>query len=305
MKRIINKFKELSLVKRVQFIIAALLTAGLIAAMPVYAWFTSQKKAAEMYKVQFPNTLYINAAHREDQMYFNLDGININGYAKDPITGQPILDQSNEKVKVDRYRYVFAVSGSNTTNFTLQMAHTTNNLFTYTIYEADQYTGCTEVEKEGAVTGYTLTGLTLSGTSKTETIGAAYKDRVVVYQQHRNSHTENQLQVIGDSYVDSADTDLFYLRGALPIEGENYKNKSGSLAVKSKEDTYYSKTYGNNTNVESHAVPLYWQKSFDVNSDNNKNFCKYFVLEVTWNEDEQANQTKKETDMIYFSVKRS
>ena len=305
MKNQIKKFKELTLSKKVQLITAILLTTGLITAIPVYAWFSNQKKAAEMYKVQYPNSLYINAAHREDQSNLKLDGININEYAKDPITGVLLTDNEGEKIKVEKYQYVFSVSGSSTSEFTLQMAHTNNNLFTYTLYEADNYTSCTKNDENGTIT-YTLVGQDITGTEKTTTIPDVNKDRIVKYTHKVNTHNENTLQVIGDTYVKNVESDLYYVRSSSEITGTNigYKNQSGSLAIKSTDNSFYTKTYGDNLNVEEHSVPLYWQGNISVTTDSNKNFCKYFVLEVTWNDNEQAAQTKKETDMVYFSVKR-
>ena len=316
MKNIIKKYKELTLSKKVQLITAIILTVGLMSAIPVYAWFTSQKKAAEMYKVQYPNSLYINAAHREDQSNLKLDGININEYAKDPITGAVLVDENEEKIKVEKYQYVFSVSGSSTSEFMLQMAHTNNNLFTYTLYEAENFISCTENNNNETVT-YTLNGQTITGSQKTATISEEDKNRIVKYTHKANTHNENTLQVIGDNYVNDTESDLYYVRNVSAISGTNigYKNKDTSkpfsennttnfFAKKDVNDSFYSKTYGSNTNVDIRSVPLYWQGNISVTTDSNKNFCKYFILEVTWDDDEQAAQTAKETDMVYFSVKR-
>ena len=312
MKNIIKKFSELTLSKKIQLITALVLTTGLLIAIPVYAWFNRQKKAAEMFKVEYPNSLYINAAHREDKCYLKLDGININGYAKDSITGE-ILTENGEKVKVTKYQYVFSVSGSSTSVFTLQMAHTNNNLFKYTLYEADNYASCSG-STVNDVTNYTLSGENINGAAKTTTIPEVNKDRIIKYEHKANTHNENQLQVIGDNYVKDSQSTVYYLRDATAVNaaGSGYQNEDTSNPFSQNStnyyaqttDTYYEKTYGDNTNVEIHSVPLYWQGNINVNTDNNKNFCKYFVLEITWDDDEQATQTEKETDMIYFAVKR-
>ena len=314
MKNIIKKFSELTLSKKIQLITALVLTTGLLIAIPVYAWFNRQKKAAEMFKVEYPNSLYINAAHREDKCYLKLDGININGYAKDTITGELLTNNSGEKIKVTKYQYIFSVSGSSTNVFTLQMAHTNNNLFKYTLYEADNYESCAESTVDD-LTSYTLSGVDINGSPKTTTIsGSNNKDRIIKYEHKANTHNENQLQVIGDNYVKDSASDVYYLRAAsaIDVSGSGYKNEDTSNSFPQNStnyfaktnDSYYTKTYGDNTNVEIHSVPLYWQGDINVANDSNKNFCKYFVLEVTWDEDEQAIQTEKETDMIYFSVKR-
>lgn len=306
MKRIITRIKELPVSIRIQLFAAALLTAGLLAAIPVYAWFINQKKAAEMYKVEFPNALYVNAAHREDQAYFGLDGINIDEYALDPLTGDPLLDENDKNIKVDKFRYVFSVSGSNTNTFMLQLAHTNNNLFTYTIYEAEQYPNEKSLFLTNEAGEYVNGSNEVVAEENRVFKSGISKDNVVKYSQHSNSHNENKLKIVGDDYVDDATSDLFYVMSASPVIGR-YVNMSGTLAsgaLANPSDTYFNKTYGDYGNVEEHSVPSYWQATLNANPDSNKAFCKYFILEVTWSESQQETRTKKETDMVYISAKR-
>lgn len=283
MKNIIKRIMELSTPKKYQISIALVLSIALVVTIPVYAWFTNQKKAAEMYKVEYPNALYINAAHREDRIFFGLDGINVNEYQTDS-NGDIVKDANDQPVKITNKRYIFSVSGANTNSFTLQMAHTNNNLFTYTVYAATQYTS-----------------------NEASSTAGGQSAVIIPYTQHKNSHNENTIQVIGDTYVDSADTDLYYLKGD-SVQGEYKNNKddysASKKAVNSTDNKYYSRTYGSNTNVQDHSVPSYWQGDVSVTMDANKNFCSYFILEVTWDDTQQSAQTSKETDLIYFSVKR-
>ena len=294
MKKIIKNFKTLPGKKRIEITIALLLLVAVMIAVPVYSWFSYQRKAAEMFKVEYPNALYINAAHREDRIYFDLDAININDYKIDPITKQQVKDANNEPVKVTQMMYVFSVSGSNTQKFLLQLGHTTNNLFTYTIYEAQQYK--TSNEALAAVT----------------TEGVADKDKIVRYTQHEGSHTENTLQVIGDLYSENDDdtSDLYYVKGNKV--DMTCLNPGESAGLAAKNGTYYQKTYGSNNKVQNNAVPLYWQKEITLKSsgenkeiDSNKKFCKYFIIVVTWNDEQQALQEDKESDLIYLSVQRT
>ena len=292
MKTIGKAFRSLSGRKRVELIAAMLLAAAMLIAVPTYAWFSNQRKAAEMFKVQYPNALFINAAHREDRTFFDLDGININDYKLDPLTKQQMKDERGDAIKVDQMMYVFSVSGSNTTSFRLQMAHTTNNLFTYTIYEAKQYS--TYDDASTAASGNT--------------------DLIARYDQNPNSHNENMLQVIGDLYSenDNATAPLFYVKGsALTGSYLNPDTTNSQLGLKASDNKYYSKTYGDNTNVQANAVPKYWQSDVplitsgaDKEIDANKNFCKYFILVVSWNNDQQLTQERKESDLIYLSVQR-
>lgn len=83
MKKAIKKFNMLPSSKKLAIITAVVLTIILFVTISAYAWFSFQRNAAEMYKVEFPNSLYLNAAHREDRMYFNLSAIS--PYKMDPV----------------------------------------------------------------------------------------------------------------------------------------------------------------------------------------------------------------------------
>ena len=298
MKNIIDKIKKLSVSKKIQLAVALFLTVAVIIAIPVYAWFSNQRKAAEMYKVEYPNSLFINAAHREDRIYFGLDGIKVNEYEMTPDGSNYARDENNNLIQIREQYYIFSVSGSNTRNFLLQMAHTNNNLFTYTVYEATQYSN------EAAATAAVTTTETdeVSG----ETITTVDKSRLVTYAQHAGSHTENNIQVIGDTYVDNATSDLYYVRAVNPVSGSYINVAGGDAYPANTNDRYYNANYGTNDNVQRLSVPSYWQTTVNLTDDEidaNKQFSKYFILRVTWG-DEQNTQVEKETDLIYFSVKR-
>ncbi len=273
--------------KSVQLVIAILLTISLLTAIPVYAWFSNQRKAAEMFKVDYPNALYINAAQREDQVQFELGGININAYmtndeGKFLNASGNVVTGNEEPAKITKKQYVFSVSGSNADKYILQMAHTTNNLFTYRIYEATQ-----------------LSGKPSSG-------------EYVKYTPNPDARTENPLTVIGDDVVNN---DVkYYLKGN-EIVGE-YKNKkvvqNETIAQKTEDTKYYPQNFKNNSvlndNVEEHVVPLYWQTEITglkSKWDTSKRFCSYYILEVTWENRAGHTIEDKETDLIYFSVKRT
>lgn len=284
MKKIIKIIKELSLRRKIQLSVAIILTIGLLIAIPVYAWFANQKKAAEMYKIEYPNSLYINAAHREDRMYFDLDELDLDEYFMDddnrPINYNTDPEGIPEYREKDHRLYAFSVSGEGTTNFTLQLAHTNNNELTYKIYEATQ-------------------------TSAKPSTGFENFD-YVHYERHMGSddNSENPLTGFSD---DLSVKDAYYIKGS-EVQGEN-KNPDTSNPVLAKKDTsdkYYIKTYGENDNVQANAVPTYWQKNITLNrsdiNSNTKQFCKYYILEVSWT---ASQKNSKETDMIYLAVKRN
>ena len=295
MKKIIMKFRELPLSGKIQISAAVFLTMTFITAIPVYAWFTNQKKAAEMFKVKYPNALYINAAHREDRINFKLDGIDVdNTYAEEP-DGSLSLDANNKPIKKTRKYYVFSVSGSNANGYRLQMAHTNNNLFNYKIYDAAQYDYLTDDDAPGNTPADKIVP---EGTDN---------GRIVPYTLHAGSHNENTIQVVGDEYVDDETSTKYYVCAEHTVSGGEYKNVTGDNSYTANTgDKYYTKTYGGNTNVDIYSVPSYWQATVNLQGpeiDANKQFCKYYILEVSWGS-EQDTQESKETDMIYFSVER-
>lgn len=279
MKSLLEKFKKMSLSRKIQCIVAVVLTICLPIAISVYAWFIGQKKAAELYKVEYPNSLYINAAHREDKMYFRLDSIDVNEYLRDD-ENNIVKDQYGNPIYINQKNYIFAVSGSNTDKFILQMAHTNNNLFNYKIYEATQY----------------------------DNLPANFSsDKIIEYKTNPGGYTENPLVFASDPVNRESSETKYYVIGNL-TSGTYLNNQSGDdiseVNLAKNGDFFYSENYGSNTNVEDHAIPSYWKGEFET-QNSNKLFCRYFILKVTWDYNVINTQKTKESDMIYFSVKRT
>ena len=287
MKAIFTKFDMLPQKKKMALVTAIVMTLALIVTIPSYAWFNEQKKAAEMYKVEFPNALYLNAAHREDRMYFNMNAIS--KYKIDPVTGGLAHDDDGKVVEVTHQQYVFSVSGKNTSKYKLQLAHTNNNQFTYTIYPAVEY------DNKAAVP---------SGTSE---------EQMVEYKLNANSRNENELGSINnDTYDENDDTTVkCYVRSASPVSTstsggyQNNRSSNPMKAINSEGNKYYDENYSGLTNVEEYDVPSYWvSDDIPVVSDSNKKFCHYYVLEVTWNNRASMSFEDKETDMVYLTAER-
>ena len=291
MTKIINRIKKLSFLKKVQLAAVIIVTLALLIIIPAYAWFTNEKKAAEMYKIQYPNTLYINAAHREDQIYFDLDSVNVNELERDAngnviyytdetyttkkyieVDGQRVYDKSGVTHVITSQKYVFSVFGKNTDKFKLQLAYTNNNQFKYNIYEATEYT--------------------------TKPQGSSVK-----YVTSKDAHIESVEIFPGDSAI-AEDIPLYYVMDNEALQGAYLNTQQGDLNAKN-NDNYYKNNYGSNTNVQELSVPIYWQSTdIDIkNATSNKQFCNYFVLEVTWDQTTRAAE-KKETDMIAITVQR-
>ncbi len=291
---IIRKIRELSLRKKLRLILAVTLGIVLVIVIPVTAWYSSQRKAAELYKIQYPNSLYINAAHREDQIYFDLDAVNVNELEKDEhgaviyytdatyttpktkeVDGNTVYDKTGVTRVIASQKYVFSVFGSNTEKFKIQLAYTNNNQFKYHLYQATEQT--------------------------TQPAGSSEK-----YVTHSNAHTTSTA-IFSDDLTDPAyagDIPLYYVQNATAITGTYLNTQSGDLLAVN-NDTLYANNYGANTNVQERSVPIYWQSSsIDAeHADNNKRFYNYFILEVTWDATRQAE--KKETDMIAITVQRT
>lgn len=310
MKKIKDVIRAIPLKRKIEAVSAVVLTVAVFGTVRTYSWFSNQKKAAEMFKIKYPDSLYINAAHREDQVNFDLGQISMDEYLVS--NGEFVIDEeTNQPIKVTNKRYIFSISGTNTYEYTLQLAHTNNNMFTYTIYEAEEYMhpkGTTATEQNGF-------------DAERIVPSSAIDDNIITFSPSADKHTENSLLLSADTYISSKSINtLYYVKNDAPLVLD-YKNPSvaavtngesttsaattGMLAKKDTNDNYYP--YGTNTNVEEHAVPSYKQKNIplDENSDidSNKQFCKYYILEVTW--DKRPSETKnKETDLVYISVER-
>ena len=300
MKKIVEKVKGLTTAKKIQLCAACVLSVTLLTAIPVYAWFTNQRKAAEMYKIEYPNSLYINAAHREDQIYFELDAVNVNEFEKDSdgkviyytdntytshktknVDGQDVYDTSGVAKIITSQKYVFSVFGTNTERFKLQLSYTNNNQFKYKLYEAEEKTKEQFDSLSQTPTNYVVRSATGVG-----------------------SHTASSTVFSDDINLNDKDVDYYYVYGSANIQGSYLNAKQGSNdLLADNSDKYYSNNYSDNTNVEEKSVPIYWQSDeLDADTDSNKLFCKYYVLEVTWEPSRVAE--KKETDMIAIAVKR-
>lgn len=282
MKNIIVKFKNLPMHKKIALCFAFMMTVTLIIAVPAFAWFYTQRKAAEMYKVEYPNSLFLNAAQREDRMYFNMNAIS--PYKTDPVTGGLVHDNDGKLIPVTKQLFVFSVSGSNTKSYKLQMAHTNNNQFSYTIYPAVQYSDQSSIP---------------SGTSEND---------IVPYSMHADSHTENTIQVADDVYSESGTK--YYVKSSSALSGEYKNNVSSNPWLAKNNDSFYDENYKVNetrlTNVQDDDIPLYWQSdSISITWDSNKKFCHYYIIEVTWgNRTSERTFEDKETDMIYITASR-
>ena len=116
-----------------------------------YAWFTNQRRLATITKVNSPTVLAIGAGAKESSLNIDMGGIDVE-------------DESGKK------DFVFSVySDESVEKYKLQIAHTTNIDFVYTVYKAVEHTsdpGNDRVEytaENGNVYYYTKSGGAIPG----------------------------------------------------------------------------------------------------------------------------------------------
>lgn len=135
-----------------RLVIAVSVTALILAgSATAYAWFTNQRKLATITKVNAPISLVIGAGAKESSLNIDLGGIDVE-------------DESKKK------DFVFSVySDESVEKYKLQLAHTSNIEFEYTIYKAEEHmtdpgNDRTEyVDESGITRYYTKKGDALSG----------------------------------------------------------------------------------------------------------------------------------------------
>lgn len=134
--------------KHWKLIAALMILASLSVSIIAYSWFANQHEIARMQEIVPPNNIYLSAAHRESEVYFQIGEVNTNSTAT--------------------YReYVFSVSGQGIPYYVLKLAHTTNNPFTYEIYPASFSTSKPSGTEGVDYVTYTATGVHTVGSPET------------------------------------------------------------------------------------------------------------------------------------------
>lgn len=104
----------------IAFAMTALIFAGSATA---YAWFTYQRRLTTITKINAPTALIIGAGQKESSQNIDIGEINVE-------------DEAGKK------DFVFSVySDESVSNYKLQIAHTTNIDFTYTVFPAQEQQG--------------------------------------------------------------------------------------------------------------------------------------------------------------------
>jgi hypothetical protein len=113
-----NENKKKSTGVKFEIALACAITIALVIFLATRAWFYYSRELQTAAKVHTPYNLMITAGHKESIINLDLGNINTE-------------EGTSEE-------YVFAVSGQALSGYVLQLAHTTNIPFQYTIYYAEE-----------------------------------------------------------------------------------------------------------------------------------------------------------------------
>ncbi|MBR5166409.1 MAG: hypothetical protein IKW87_12775 [Ruminococcus sp.] len=267
--------------KKIQLIIASLLSAFLIITVPSYAWFNYQRELARLERIKSPDMLFITAANREDKINIDMNNIDVNATWN---------SSSNEKAS---YQYfVFAVAGQYVTKYNLQLAHTKNNNFTYEIYEASaSNTDPSSIENSKKIEGRDY----------------------VKYEPDNNRIPSDLSEVSTHSGIDTSQPIYYSIKENSGVQAKlngRYINVTNGnpdfddLANDDGANGYKGKTYSYDK-VDDHSVPLYWQCENipveDTNTDRAPFYHEY-ILKVSWDKNHINDLVKKDTDIVYITV---
>ena len=242
-----EKFHSLSKAQKIEFVLAMALTIAIVIGVPVYAWFVSSVRMEVLTKVKAPVTLDIKAGHKEDIEYLVLGEVDI----------EYIDKQDSPK------RYVFCVNtGRVGAQYVIQLAHTTNIPFTYTLYKATE-----ESSAEGA-----------------DVIYVATDDTKYYYKKNGAALTMTTLN------ADTANISR-YGRTLAERSGTVYDKTYDVAANDGVPEIYAIPLYSQTTVTAEHADFDYYILELGLDTNTAKKFEK-------WN----MADNNKETDVIYLSA---
>lgn len=287
-KSLRERFNGLSNSKKIQVIIAAILTVVFLVGISSFAWFSLKSSIENLTKVKSPTMIDIRSGHGYSIEHLDLSNI----------------DAANVDAQGFGYKdYIFAVkAGSNISEYDIQIAHTTNIPFTYTLYRAIEL-GNSSVNNsvpEGNVATFEYYNAISNETityyygyaSNTASPSTPDEDKLVTL-------SEDAILILTDVNPDSVNAS-HYNRTL----GEKY---DGSDSVYSDYSKYIE---ANGDDPEIYAVPLYSQHR---NIRKWSNDLDFYILRLSWNTNNDstafaewnAAANNKETDIIYISAKSS
>ncbi len=294
--------KKLKLRKNrvVEFIIAVLLTIVLVIAAPVLAWFGNQQRIAKLAKIKAPDELYINAAHREDKIYLDMKSIEVSRKYTEDDQQKSIYSQS----------FVFSVSGAWVNSYILQMDHTTNNPYTFEIFEGEIYKEVDGVYKN-IHTGNAIRDEHENYTERNADGSLKYVEYVAT--NDFDDAEEEKVSFDPDPdliHVNAGDLLLVYYGGddepGRKVNGRYLNATDGSRIANNtlKIKSYGTSEGGTYSNVNQYVNPKYWQsESISIpGGQKSKPFYQTYVIRVSWPHNDTIYNYNKETDIVYLSA---
>ena len=298
LKIVKNRFVSLPKNKKIQLSISIALTALLMIALPVVAWFANSKKTESMVKINAPTVLTIGAGADDAAEMIDLSDINV--------------EEKVGETRILEGNYVFAIKGKYLSAYDLQIARTTNIPFTYEIYRVskvelppDEDDEFDDDEKLRLLHGLGTNNSTLSNKLKDGSYnGTAYF--IAEYlssadQKYYYPYTLSDSDKVSGVYLNDKLKSIAIAEGGTAIIGD------GEESIDDNE-TFHEHNYSVNDNatydnVNEYAEPLYWQaENLPVNyKKDNGDFVDYYVLKIKWTAGFSNN---KETDMIYITARR-
>lgn len=260
---IIDKFKKLRRRQKVELITASVLSVALLISIPVYAWFAKNKKLETMTKIQEPGEIVIRS------------GRSLSPSEADPIVNFEMQDIDIKSISEGKAKqYVFSVMpGEYNTRYDIQLAHTTNIPFTYSLYKASEVdtTNLTAAQISNLAVYHPRTDKTK--TTYYQKVGNAIS---MVDKNLDNGSYGRYIAKKDDSYYDETysegdDPEIY----AVPV----YSQTENYLSHQNESDDY-----------DYYILELGWD---DGSETANSAFDK-------WNNAEN----NKETDMIYITASR-
>ncbi len=270
------KWKALSRPKKIQATAAFVITLVLVVGLPVFAWFTNERKTATVIKINAPTTIKIGAGNEEPVEMIDLSNINVEEYLDD-----------ESKTLITEGTYVFCVTGKYLSKYDLQIARTTNIDFDYELYRVDS-------AKYNAVI---TPGITSKPAAESSYEIAEYKsdlDGNTYYYPYQTSDTSDKKQ--GNVTAKGG-----FLNALTDENGQILGNGDENIGG----TTFHKHNYDAYGKVNKYAEPLYWQVTgLPVTGKvGDAGFVDYYVLKIKWAGKNLTNN--KETDMLYITARKS
>lgn len=282
-RKIREKFINAPRIHKILIITTAVILAVLILTYSVIAWFTYQRKLADMQFVNAPGDLYITAGHGEALKYLDLKEVSVSNPDESCVY------------------YVFGVRGSDAKGYNLQFSYTTNNQFEYFIYPAKE---CASFNESSTLVEY-----------------ISHNDNGATSTKYYYEIDTSLINNTGLSYSGNASKSDYLIQNGSKIRGQtapsavvlSYMNidenavdaRNGHVIMA--DNTKHDDTYNySRSNVQDFAEPIYFQVNYIKSGmDIRKKVLDYYILEVSWKKlkDSGVNlYDDRETDILYISV---